>query len=74
MFVPKWMLAVLVLLALPTVVFALGLIDGEMRRRGRCLIGNVDDFRDDHTYTIDTHLLYFRVWRRNGFHSTAWLD
>lgn len=72
--IPIPIVILLGVLALPTLIFILAMFNEEMRSRGRCFIGNVDQYNDDGSYTIDTHILYVRIWRESGFHSTAWLD
>lgn len=74
MFIPTSMLIILIVMAVPTVFVILWIFNDEMTRRGRCAFGNVDDFREDHSYTIYTHFLYVRIWRESGYHSTALLD
>ena len=71
MYLPVPILILLIVMALPTAFVIVATFDDAMQRGGRRFIGSVDDFRRDGTYDISTHLLYIRVWRRTGTHSTA---
>jgi hypothetical protein len=74
MFIPMWMLVILIILAIPTVILIGGMLHAEASKNGLCFFGRREIFHSDCTRTWKFCVFYIPVSWGKGYHSTAWLD